>query len=87
MLPIESFDPPFTEQFRTPHGLDFEPTGEMYDFAFERFDRDRGLTAFGDAFEAAVGAPGTQVLAVELDGEQSHRTRERIHERVCASVP
>jgi len=87
MLPIESFDPPFTEQFRTPHGLDFAPAGDIYDFAFERFDRDRGLTAFGDAFEASVGAPGTQVLAVELDGERSHRARERIHERVRANIP
>jgi 2-succinyl-5-enolpyruvyl-6-hydroxy-3-cyclohexene-1-carboxylate synthase len=87
MLPIESFDPPFTEQFRTPHGLDFEPAGDIYGFAFERFDRDRGLSAFGDAFEASVGAPGTQVLAVELDGERSHRTREEIHERVLEKVP
>jgi 2-succinyl-5-enolpyruvyl-6-hydroxy-3-cyclohexene-1-carboxylate synthase len=87
MLPIESFDPPFTEQFRTPHGLDFEPAGDIYDLAFERFDRERGLTAFGDAFEASVGAPGTQVLSVELDAESSHRTRERIHERVCERIP
>ena len=82
MLPIEAFDPPFTEQFRTPHGLDFEPAGDIYDFAFERFDSERGLDAFGDAFEASVGAPGTQVLSVELDAEESHRTRERLHERV-----
>jgi 2-succinyl-5-enolpyruvyl-6-hydroxy-3-cyclohexene-1-carboxylate synthase len=87
MLPIESFDPPFTEQFRTPHGLAFEPAGDIYDFTFERFDRDRGHTAFGDAFEAAVGAPGTQVLSVELDGERSHRTRERVHEHVRENVP
>ena len=86
MLPVESFDPPFTDQFRTPHGLEFGPAGDIYDFAFERFDRNRGLTAFGDAFEAAVGAPGTQVLSVELDGERSHRTRERVHERVRANI-
>jgi len=35
-LPIRSFDPPFTDQFKTPHGLDFEPTGDLYDVAFER---------------------------------------------------
>jgi 2-succinyl-5-enolpyruvyl-6-hydroxy-3-cyclohexene-1-carboxylate synthase len=86
MLPIESFDPPFTEQFRTPHGLDFEPAGDIYDFAFERFDRERGLAAFGDAVEASVGAPGTQVLAVTGDAAGSHRTRERIHERVLERV-
>ena len=41
MLPIESFDPPFTEQFRTPHGLDFEPTADLHGLAFARTD-DRG---------------------------------------------
>lgn len=86
MLPIEAFDPPFTEQFRTPHGLDFEPAGDIYGFSFERFDREGGLQAFGDAFEVSVGAPGTQVLSVELDAEASHRTRERIHERVLENL-
>jgi len=82
-LPIESFDPPFTEQFRTPHGLDFAPTGELYGFPFTAFD---ALGPFRDAFEAAVGGGGTQVLSVSLDAEQSHRRREEIHEQVCRSV-
>ena len=82
-LPVESFDPPCTEQFRTPHGLDFGPAGDIHEFAVERFDRERGPVVFGDAFEASVHAPGTQVLSVELDGERSHRTREQLHERVC----
>ncbi|WP_299334920.1 2-succinyl-5-enolpyruvyl-6-hydroxy-3-cyclohexene-1-carboxylic-acid synthase, partial [Haloplanus sp.] len=30
-LPIESFDPPFTESFKTPHGMEFEPTADLYD--------------------------------------------------------
>jgi len=82
-LPIESFDPPFTEQFRTPHGLDFAPTGELYGFPFREFD---ALGTFREAFEAAVGSGGTQVLSVSLDAERSHRRREEIHEQVCRSV-
>jgi 2-succinyl-5-enolpyruvyl-6-hydroxy-3-cyclohexene-1-carboxylate synthase len=29
MLPIEGFEPPFTEQFKTPHGLEFDPLADF----------------------------------------------------------
>ncbi len=79
MLPIEGFDPPFTGQFKTPHGLDFEPTGDLYGL---EFDRVRSLSGFEEAHEASLSSSGTQVIEVCLDGEESHRTRETIHERV-----
>jgi len=78
-LPIEQFDPPFTDQFRTPHGLDFEPTGELYGF---EFDRVEGREAFEDVFAESIHSDGTQVLSVEFDSEESHRFRESLHERV-----
>jgi len=80
LLPIESFDPPFTEQFKTPHGIDFAPTGDLYDLSFSRVER---LTAFRDAYEASLSTPGTQVIEFRIDGEASHRTREAIHDAVC----
>jgi 2-succinyl-5-enolpyruvyl-6-hydroxy-3-cyclohexene-1-carboxylate synthase len=83
-LPIEEFDPPFTEQFVTPHGLDFEPTGDLYGLSYERVD---GREAFSDAFERVVGNGETTVLEVCTDGEGSHRVRERLHERVCQEIP
>ena len=83
ILPIEEFDPPFTEQFRTPHGLDFAATGDLYDLSFERVD---GRDAFADAFESSVGTEGTTVIEVRTDGEGSHRVRERLHERVCETI-
>jgi 2-succinyl-5-enolpyruvyl-6-hydroxy-3-cyclohexene-1-carboxylate synthase len=78
-LPIEDFDPPFTDQFKTPHGLDFEPTGDLYDLAFERVD-ERG--AFEETFDEAVASPGTQVVEVQIDGETSHRRREAVQEKM-----
>jgi 2-succinyl-5-enolpyruvyl-6-hydroxy-3-cyclohexene-1-carboxylate synthase len=81
-LPIESFDPPFTEQFKTPHGLDFSATEELYDLTFEAV----GIDEFHSAYVEATGSPGTTVLAVELDAEASHRTREAIRERVVDRV-
>jgi len=80
MLPIAEFDPPFTDQFVTPHGLEFAPTGELYDLGFRRVD---GRDAFREAFAEAAPAEGTQVLEVRTDAEGSHRTRERLAERLA----
>lgn len=79
ILPIEEYDPPFTELFNTPHGLDFEPTGELYGLEFERVD---SRAAFRDAYRASLSSDGTQVIEVVVDGQESHRHRERLHERV-----
>ena len=82
-LPIEEFDPPFTEQFKTPHGLDFGPTGELYDLEFATVG-DRG--EFAGRFEESVGREGAQVIEVRTDSESSHRFREQLHERVCDAI-
>ncbi|WP_135819662.1 2-succinyl-5-enolpyruvyl-6-hydroxy-3-cyclohexene-1-carboxylic-acid synthase [Halostella litorea] len=76
MLPVEAFDPPFTEQFRTPHGLDFAPAAELYGLEFVRA-RDRD--AFREAYRASLDSAGTQVIEVRSDAERSHREREAIH--------
>jgi 2-succinyl-5-enolpyruvyl-6-hydroxy-3-cyclohexene-1-carboxylate synthase len=78
-LPIEEFEPPFTDQFKTPHGLDFSPTGELYDFSFER---PANRAEFCTAFEESVESEGTQLLSAEFDSTESHRFRERLHEDV-----
>jgi 2-succinyl-5-enolpyruvyl-6-hydroxy-3-cyclohexene-1-carboxylate synthase len=81
MLPIEEFDPPFTGQFKTPHGLDFEATGDLYDLEFARIDGGDRET-FRERYAQAATRDGTQVLEVRTDAEKSHRTRERLQERV-----
>jgi len=73
-LPIAKFDPPFTEQFRTPHGLDFEPAGDLYDVPFERV----GVDAFPAAYRDAVAAPGSRVLEVAFDAAASHDARSAV---------
>jgi 2-succinyl-5-enolpyruvyl-6-hydroxy-3-cyclohexene-1-carboxylate synthase len=80
MLPIEEFDPPFTGQFKTPHGLDFEPTGDVYDLEFVRVET---LDDFEAAFSESLDSAGTQVIEVRTDAEASHRERERLEERVA----
>jgi 2-succinyl-5-enolpyruvyl-6-hydroxy-3-cyclohexene-1-carboxylate synthase len=79
LLPVEAFDPPFTEQFTTPHGLDFEPTADLYGLEFARTaDRE----TFRDLFAESVASDGTQVLEVVFDGEASHRGREALADEV-----
>ncbi|MFC5969926.1 2-succinyl-5-enolpyruvyl-6-hydroxy-3-cyclohexene-1-carboxylic-acid synthase [Halomarina salina] len=79
VLPIESFDPPFTDYFRTPHGLEFAPVADLYGLEFVSTD---SREAFRDAYRASLDAPGTQVVEVRMDGEASHRHREALNERV-----
>ncbi|WP_335999342.1 2-succinyl-5-enolpyruvyl-6-hydroxy-3-cyclohexene-1-carboxylic-acid synthase [Halorientalis halophila] len=82
LLPIEEFDPPFTEQFVTPHGLDFEPTTELYGLEFQRVPPEE----FAETFGASRDRDGAQVIEVVFDSEASHRTREAIHERVDGTI-
>ncbi len=79
ILPIAEFDPPFTEQFQTPHGLDFEPVGSLYGCSFEHIG---SLERFETAFEESVSSEGTEILCLTVDSEQSHEIREELHERV-----
>jgi 2-succinyl-5-enolpyruvyl-6-hydroxy-3-cyclohexene-1-carboxylate synthase len=83
MLPIERFDPPFTGQFKTPHGLDFRPTEDIYELGFARVETRE---EFREAYEQSVAVPGTQVIEVESDAESSHRTREQLREQVVAEL-
>jgi 2-succinyl-5-enolpyruvyl-6-hydroxy-3-cyclohexene-1-carboxylate synthase len=82
MLPTEDHDT-LEEQFRTPHGLDFAPTGELYDLAFRRVP-DRA--AFVDAFEESVDSDGTQVIEIQFDAEESHDIRDELQRTVQAAL-
>jgi 2-succinyl-5-enolpyruvyl-6-hydroxy-3-cyclohexene-1-carboxylate synthase len=82
MLPIADHDT-FETQFKTPHGLDFEPTGDLYDLDFERL-ADR--KSFCDAFEDSVEGDGTQVLSVEFDAEDSHARRDALQGELVESL-
>ncbi|GAB3663512.1 2-succinyl-5-enolpyruvyl-6-hydroxy-3-cyclohexene-1-carboxylic-acid synthase [Halopiger thermotolerans] len=81
-LPIEEFDPPFTEQFKTPHRIGFESLGDAYGLEFERVEPRE----FADAYRRSLEREGTQVLSVGFDSERSHRRREELAERVADAV-
>ncbi|PSP65929.1 2-succinyl-5-enolpyruvyl-6-hydroxy-3-cyclohexene-1-carboxylic-acid synthase [Halobacteriales archaeon QS_1_69_70] len=77
-LPIADHET-FEEWFRTPHGLDFEPTADLYGLEFARTD-DR--EQFREVYAESVGADGTQVIEVRTDAERTHEAREALANRV-----
>lgn len=78
LLPIEQHDT-FEEYFRTPHGVDFEPSADLYGLEFESVASRDG---FRDALDASLATDGTQVVEVRTDSEESHRFREALQARV-----
>ncbi len=77
VLPIEQFDPPFTEQFRTPHGLDFAPTADLYEVSFARVDGD-DREQFRELYREATESEGSHVIDVQTDAAASHRVRDEL---------
>ncbi|MEF8806632.1 2-succinyl-5-enolpyruvyl-6-hydroxy-3-cyclohexene-1-carboxylic-acid synthase [Natronomonas sp.] len=82
LLPIEEHDA-FEEWFRTPHGLDFEGSADVYDIDFAR---TRNREGFRDLYTESVGSDGTQVIEVVTDSERSHEARAALQERVLAAL-
>ena len=76
MLPISDFEPPFEEQFLTPHGLDFDATAALYDLSFETVEPD----AVSEAVASSAGSAGTQVIEVRTDAERSQAVRASLRE-------
>ena len=89
-LPIESFEPEFTESFKTPHGIEFEPMADLHGLAYARVDArpeavgdgsegaQEAAEALGEAYARARDADGAHLIEVRTDAESSHRTRERL---------
>jgi len=93
-LPIESFEPEFTESFKTPHGIEFEPMADLHGLAYTRIDaRPDSVESAGnvaddlaDAYTGARDADGSHLIEVRTDAESSHRTRKRLEAAVDRAV-
>jgi 2-succinyl-5-enolpyruvyl-6-hydroxy-3-cyclohexene-1-carboxylate synthase len=82
-LPIAQIEPPFTELFLTPHGLDFEPVCRMFGLEYSLADsRD----AFRTAFAASVQDTTPRVIAVHTDNQQDEAIRREINQAVLAKL-
>ncbi|NUE02715.1 2-succinyl-5-enolpyruvyl-6-hydroxy-3-cyclohexene-1-carboxylic-acid synthase [Halorubraceae archaeon YAN] len=83
MLPIESYDPPFTSQFKTPHGVDFEPTGELYESPFYRVSN---METFTERYTESITTPGSTIIEVQTDASESHEVRDNLQAETIENV-
>jgi len=83
MLPIEDYDPPFSEYMKTPHDLDFTGAADMYGADFERVHHP---AEFEEVYRDAVGDGGTTIIEVTVDAENNHRRREALKEEVTDRI-
>lgn len=74
-LPVAQFEPPFTDLFVTPHGLDFAPVVRMYGLDFARTTERQ---AFQDAFPAALESERSTVIEVPTNATHDDAVRKAI---------
>ncbi|MCB9422528.1 MAG: 2-succinyl-5-enolpyruvyl-6-hydroxy-3-cyclohexene-1-carboxylic-acid synthase [Ardenticatenaceae bacterium] len=72
-LPVSQFEPPFTELFLTPHGLEFEHAARMYGLDYARVE-DR--QTFRAVFNQSHTAP--RIIEVVTNGRSDHEKRLQI---------
>jgi 2-succinyl-5-enolpyruvyl-6-hydroxy-3-cyclohexene-1-carboxylate synthase len=82
LLPIEAHGT-FEEWFRTPHGLDFEHSAELYDLEFARTGDREG---FRELYADSLASEGTQVIEVRTDSDRNHADRAALQERVVEEL-
>ncbi|WP_096391496.1 2-succinyl-5-enolpyruvyl-6-hydroxy-3-cyclohexene-1-carboxylic-acid synthase [Halopenitus persicus] len=88
-LPIEEYDPEFTEWFKTPHGIDFETLAEQYGLRHVSVDARHGARVSEDlaaAYRESLARDGSTLIEVRVDAESSHRVRERLGEKATAAA-
>lgn len=87
-LPVAQFEPPFTELFLTPHGLDFVHAARMYGFEHVRVEEGNSseLLSNGDAFRRhfaqAVAQPGRRIIEVITDSARDDVRRREVMREV-----
>ena len=82
-LPIAQIEPPFTDLFLTPHGLDFEPICRMFGLDYIRADNRK---AFRTAFAASVQDNTPRVIAVHTDNQQDEAMRREVNKVVLEKL-
>jgi len=72
MLPIAAIDPPFTEYFRTPHGLSFAAAAQLFDLSYENVTSQE----FRSVFTPPASGDGGRLIEVTLGAAVTHTERD-----------
>lgn len=79
LLPVRGYDPPFTDLFATPHGLDFRHAATLYDLPYERVSRPEELTR---TLSRDGEGEGSRVVEIRTDREVNRRRHEEVEAAV-----
>ncbi len=74
-LSIRDFEPEFTEQFLTPHGLTFSKAAELYGL---RYEATENLVSFRKAFVESVSTRQSTIIEVFTDAHTDEATRRAL---------
>jgi 2-succinyl-5-enolpyruvyl-6-hydroxy-3-cyclohexene-1-carboxylate synthase len=82
-LPINKFEPEFTDYFLTPHGLDFVHAAKLYglDYIVANSRDD-----FRKAFAERVGSGKSTIIEVQTDSRKDEARRQEIVKAVQAAL-
>jgi 2-succinyl-5-enolpyruvyl-6-hydroxy-3-cyclohexene-1-carboxylate synthase len=81
-LPIAKFEPPFTDLFLTPHGLDFAPVAQLYGLEFASVE-DR--PSFRQAFTASLYDSRSHLIEYKSDARQDAARRNELKRLIKSS--
>lgn len=82
-LPVSKFDPPFTDLFVMPHGLQFEHAAALYGLEYSRVE-DR--EAFRSAVDVSVGSRLPRLIEVRTDAARDEARRKQIQQMVSTAL-
>lgn len=79
-LPINQYDPEFTEYFITPHGLDFSHAAKLYGLDYVSIDTyaEGARDQFREAFSNSVGGSTSTIIEVRTDSKRDDARRKEI---------
>ncbi|MFN8560888.1 MAG: 2-succinyl-5-enolpyruvyl-6-hydroxy-3-cyclohexene-1-carboxylic-acid synthase [Anaerolineae bacterium] len=74
-LPISKFDPPFTDLFIMPHGLQFEHAAKLYGLDFVSTDK---RAEFRQLLSASIGSGKPRIIEVRTDIQHDEMRRREV---------
>ena len=83
LLPIANFEPPFTELFSTPHGLDFAPIVQAYGCDYVQI---RDWQHFHTCVLDSLQQSGTQVLEIKTDRQLNKQLHQHLWQSIQDSI-
>ena len=82
-LPVRTHDPPFTELFLTPHGLDFAPAAQMFGLEYLLVEERHALR---NALNRSLAGDSSQLIEVRTQSGQDAAYRDALGSKVNNSL-